>query len=100
MDALLEAGLEKLTVVFPEITEHPKVRAIHPRDKHEREIFTAPLFYLPRTKNTAAIGVNENAGNQLGMVGPLPITAVTLLNFGGIQLLDNVVEQIAFMIVG
>lgn len=100
MDTLFEAGFEKLTVVFAKIAEHPKVRAIHPCNKHEGEIFTTSLFDLSRAKNATTVGVDENAGDQPGMVSPLPIAAVTLLNDGGVQLLNDIVKQVALMIVG
>ena len=46
------------------------------------------------------VSVDENTGDQLGMVSPLSIAAVTLLNDGGIQLLNDIVKQVALMIVG
>jgi hypothetical protein len=41
------------------IAEYPKIRAVHLRNKHERQIFTVASFDLPGTENAAAVGVDD-----------------------------------------
>jgi hypothetical protein len=39
--------MEKIGIVLPEITQYPKIWAIHPGDIHKGKILIASFLYLP-----------------------------------------------------
>jgi len=59
-DALDKTIVEKRTVVFSKVAEHPEIGAVHLGDIQERQIFAAAPFDFPRTKHTTAVGINED----------------------------------------
>jgi hypothetical protein len=96
---LLEAIVEKVCVVLPEITQHPKVRAIHPSYIHKGKVFVAPFLYLPRTKKTLTVGIYKDRDNQAGVVSILPLSAEPAFKNGCVKLLKNIPIQVAFVII-
>ncbi|MCF6301621.1 MAG: hypothetical protein L3J13_00175 [Devosiaceae bacterium] len=92
--------MKKIGVVLPEIAQHPEIRAVQPRDIHERKILVTPFFYLPRAENSVAVSVNKDRNNQPGMIGVLPIRAVLALQTGGVKLGEYILIQITFVVAG
>jgi len=49
-DGLLKTILKKYAMELSKIAEHPEIRAVHLRNEHERQVFTAASLDLPELK--------------------------------------------------
>lgn len=60
LDGLFKASMEKFSVAFAKIAEHPKVRAAHLGDVHEGDVFMAAPLYFAGAEYTTAVGIDKN----------------------------------------
>ena len=71
------------------IAEHPEIRAVHLRNEHERQVFTAASFDLPGTENDSALGINQHRNNQPGVISVLAFNLIAVFNGRGVKLLKK-----------
>jgi hypothetical protein len=78
------------------ITEHPEIRAVHWRNEHERQVFTAASFDLPERENASAPGIDQDRNNQPGVISVLALNLIAVFNGRGVKLLKKLCIEIAF----
>jgi hypothetical protein len=94
---LLKTILKKYAMGLSKIAKHPKIRAVHLRNEHERQIFTAAPFDLPGTENTPAVSIDQDRSDEPGVIGMLTFYAVSVFNGGRIKLLEQLGKKIAII---
>jgi hypothetical protein len=95
---LLKTILKKYAMELSKIAEHPEIRAVHLRNEHERQVFTAASLDLPGTENASAVGIDQDRNNQPGVISVLAFNLIAVFNGRGVKLLKKLCIEIAFMI--
>ena len=71
------------------IAEHPEIRAVHLRNEHERQVFTAASLDLPGTESASAVSMDQDRNNQPGVISVLAFNLIAVFNGRGVKLLKK-----------
>lgn len=85
-------------MVFAEIAQHAKIRAVHWGDEHEGQVFAATPLDLPGAEDAPAVGIDQDGDDLFGVIGMLAFDAIKGFNTGGIQLREQFGVEVAFML--
>ena len=84
-------------MILSEIAQYPEVGTVHLCDEHEGKVFVAAFFYLSRTEDATAAGIDKDGYQSLWVVSVLTLMAVLAFQGGCIKRLEQILVEITFV---